>query len=84
MEIPYTNTDDQIPESEYLALNYGSVSASEEEILEHIVSCDENFMTKCSSGVTSNSADSFVDSILAHDSEMRLQFPHIPEENYDY
>ncbi|XP_073057765.1 transcription factor MYB35 [Primulina eburnea] len=81
------NTD-QIQESEYeeaLSLNYGSVSAaSEEENLEHSVSREENLMAKCSSGVTSHSADSFVDSILAHDSEMRLQFPHILDENYDY
>ncbi|XP_073154209.1 transcription factor MYB35 [Henckelia pumila] len=74
----------EIQESEYgeaFSLNY----ASEEETLEHSISHDHmNSAAKCTSGVASNSAHSFVDSILAHDTEMRLQFPPALNENYDY
>ncbi|KAL0350945.1 UNVERIFIED_CONTAM: Transcription factor [Sesamum radiatum] len=41
-------------------------------------------LENCSSVATSSAADSFVEAILAHDNEMRLQFPHILDENYDY
>ncbi|KAI3452356.1 hypothetical protein Pfo_009021 [Paulownia fortunei] len=58
-----------------------------DEYRETRISCHENstgVVEKCSLVVTSSAADSFVEAILAHDSEMRLQFPNILDETYDY
>lgn len=40
-------------------------------------------LEKCCHG-TSSSSDTFVEEMLARDMEMRLPFPEIFDENYDY
>ncbi|PIN05441.1 Transcription factor, Myb superfamily [Handroanthus impetiginosus] len=39
---------------------------------------------KCAFGSGSSAGDGFVEAILAHDNEMRLQFPEILDEDYGY
>ncbi|KAL0377498.1 UNVERIFIED_CONTAM: Transcription factor [Sesamum radiatum] len=96
---PSLDNTDQIPECKYMGMQYlddDSTPVHEsglihnfngDEYRETRVSCQENspgVVEKCSSVATSITADSFVEAILAHDNEMRLQFPHILDEHYDY
>ncbi|KAG8384751.1 hypothetical protein BUALT_Bualt04G0151000 [Buddleja alternifolia] len=77
---------DQMQECEYmgmLSLNGIDSVPVQEEGLIHNFSGGNNKETRelCAS---SSAADSFVEAILAHDNEMRLQFPDILDENYHY
>lgn len=49
--------------------------------------CNEDsaeILEDCWHGTSSSGADTFVEEMLARDMEMRLQFPEIFDENYEY
>lgn len=79
-------TNDSLPMQED-GLIHNLTGEKCENYRETRISCHGNsteVLEKSSPDAISSAADSFVEEILAHDSEMRLQFPDIFYENYDY
>ncbi|GFP79291.1 transcription factor myb32 [Phtheirospermum japonicum] len=74
------NINDHVQEDEGLTIAMHNQLIIDDYV-ETKPSCRENLINEKRCG--SSSGDSFVEDILAHDSEMRLQFPQIFDENYD-
>ncbi|CAA0828453.1 Duplicated homeodomain-like superfamily protein [Striga hermonthica] len=77
---------DPVQEEEGLTSNFKEdITTYDHLSKERKISRDENFDSRGNLGTKSSSCDdSFVEAILAHDREMRLQFTDILDGNYDY